>query len=146
MLKDQLNRDLKKYLKEKNTVALNSVRSVITEIKNQEVEKGKELSDEEIMKLIKKQVKMREDSIEQFEKAGRSDLVDKEEKELKLLKEYLPEELSEEELNKIVEETIKEVNASSKKDFAKVMKAVMQKAQGRADGKKINETVSKFLN
>lgn len=146
MLKDQLNGDLKKYLKEKNTVALNSVRSVITEIKNQEVEKGKELSDEEIMKLIKKQVKMREDSIEQFEKAGRIDLVDKEKKELELLKEYLPEELSEEELNKIVEETIKEVNASSKKDFAKVMKAVMQKAQGRADGKKINETVSKFLN
>lgn len=146
MLKDQLNRDLKKYLKEKNTVALNSVRSVITEIKNQEVEKGKELSDEEIMKLIKKQVKMREDSIEQFEKAGRIDLVDKEKKELELLKEYLPEELSEEELNKIVEETIKEVNASSKKDFGKVMKAVMQKVQGRADGKKINETVSKFLN
>jgi hypothetical protein len=146
MLKDQLNRDLKKYLKEKNTVALNSVRSVITEIKNQEVEKGKELSDEEIMKLIKKQVKMREDSIEQFEKAGRIDLVDKEKKELELLKEYLPEELSEEELNKIVEETIKEVEAFSKKDFGKVMKAVMQKVQGRADGKKINETVSKFLN
>lgn len=146
MLKDQLNGDLKKYLKEKNTVALNSVRSVITEIKNQEVEKGKELSDEEIMKLIKKQVKMREDSIEQFEKAGRIDLVDKEKKELELLKEYLPEELSEEELNKIVEETIKEVEAFSKKDFGKVMKAVMQKVQGRADGKKINETVSKFLN
>ncbi|PNR93498.1 aspartyl-tRNA amidotransferase subunit B [Petrotoga miotherma DSM 10691] len=146
MLKDILNNDLKKYMKEKNTLALNAVRSIISEIKNKEVEKGSELTEEEIVQLIKKQIKMREDSIEQFEKADRKDLAEKERKEVEILQEYLPEQLSDEELRKIIEETIKEVNATSKKDFGKVMKLVIQKVQGRADGKKISEILSTLLN
>lgn len=146
MLKDILNNDLKKYMKEKNTLALNAVRSIISEIKNKEVEKAAELTEEEIVQLIRKQIKMREDSIEQFERADRNDLAEKERKEAEILQEYLPEQLSDEELRKIIEETIKEVNATSKKDFGKVMKLVIQKVQGRADGKKISEILSTLLN
>jgi hypothetical protein len=146
MLKDILNNDLKKYMKEKNTLALNAVRSIISEIKNKEVEKGAELTEEEIIQVIKKQIKMREDSIEQFEKADRIDLAEKERKEVEILQSYLPEQLSDEELKKIIEETISEVNATSKKDFGKVMKLVIQKVQGRADGKKISEILSSLLN
>jgi len=146
MLKDVLNKDLKKYMKEKNTLALNAVRSIISEIKNKEVEKGAELTEEEIVQLIRKQIKMREDSIEQFERADRNDLAEKEKKELEILQEYLPEQLSDEELRKIIEETINEANATSKKDFGKVMKLVIQKVQGRADGKKISEILSTLLN
>jgi len=146
MLKDLLNNDLKKYMKEKNTLALNAVRSIISEVKNREVEKGAELTEEEIVQLIKKQIKMREDSIEQFEKADRIDLAEKERKEVEILQEYLPEQLSDEELKKIIEESISEVNATSKKDFGKVMKLVIQKVQGRADGKKISEILSTLLN
>lgn len=146
MLKDVLNKDLKKYMKEKNTLALNAVRSIISEIKNKEVEKGAELTEEEIVQLIRKQIKMREDSIEQFERADRNDLAEKEKKELEILQEYLPEQLSDEELRKIIEETINEANVTSKKDFGKVMKLVIQKVQGRADGKKISEILSTLLN
>ncbi|PNR97284.1 GatB/YqeY domain-containing protein [Petrotoga olearia] len=146
MLKDVLNKDLKKYMKEKNTLALNAVRSIISEIKNKEVEKAAELTEEEIVQLIRKQIKMREDSIEQFERADRNDLAEKEKKELEILQEYLPEQLSDEELRKIIEETINEANATSKKDFGKVMKLVIQKVQGRADGKKISEILSTLLN
>jgi hypothetical protein len=146
MLKDLLNNDLKKYMKEKNTLALNAVRSIISEIKNKEVEKGAELTEEEIVQVIKKQIKMREDSIEQFEKADRNDLAEKERKEVEILQKYLPEQLSDEELRKIIEETINEVNATSQKDFGKVMKLVIQKVQGKADGKKISEILSTLLN
>jgi hypothetical protein len=146
MLKDILNNDLKKYMKEKNTLALNAVRSIISEIKNKEVEKGAGLTEEEIIQVIKKQIKMREDSIEQFEKADRIDLAEKERKEVEILQSYLPEQLSDEELKKIIEETISEVNATSKKDFGKVMKLIIQKVQGRADGKKISEILSSLLN
>jgi hypothetical protein len=146
MLKDVLNKDLKKYMKEKNTLALNAVRSIISEIKNKEVEKAAELTEEEIVQLIRKQIKMREDSIEQFERADRNDLAEKERKEAEILQGYLPEQLSDEELRKIIEEAINEVNATSKKDFGKVMKLVIQKVQGKADGKKVSEILSTILN
>jgi len=145
MLKEKLHEDLKKFMKEKNSLALNTVRSVIAEIKNKEVEKGSEITDEEILQIIRKQIKMREDSIGQFKSAGRDDLAEKEAKELEILKNYLPEELSEEELEEIIQETIKELNATSKKDFGNVMKTVIQKVQGRADNRKINEILSKLL-
>ena len=138
MLKEKLNEDLKKYMKEKNTLALNTVRLVIAEIKNKEVEKNSEITDEEILQIIRKQIKMREDSIQQFRSANREDLAEKEAQELEILKNYLPEDLTDEELDKIIQETIKELNASSKKDFGRVIKEVIQKVQGRADNKKIS--------
>jgi len=145
MLKEKLNEDLKKYMKEKNTLALNTVRLVIAEIKNKEVEKNSEITDEEILQIIRKQIKMREDSIQQFRSANREDLAEKEAQELEILKNYLPEDLTDEELDKIIQETIKELNASSKKDFRRVIKEVIQKVQGRADNKKISELISKKL-
>ncbi|MGB4458268.1 MAG: GatB/YqeY domain-containing protein [Defluviitoga tunisiensis] len=145
MLKEKLNEDLKKYMKEKNTLALNTVRLVIAEIKNKEVEKNSEITDEEILQIIRKQIKMREDSIQQFRSANREDLANKEAQELEILKNYLPEDLTDEELDKIIQETIKELNASSKKDFGRVIKEVIQKVQGRADNKKISELISKKL-
>ena len=145
MLKEKLNEDLKKYMKEKNTLALNTVRLVIAEIKNKEVEKNSEITDEEILQIIRKQIKMREDSIQQFRSANREDLAEKEAQELEILKNYLPEDLTDEELDKIIQETIKELNASSKKDFGRVIKEVIQKVQGRADNKKISELISKQL-
>ncbi|HHV01735.1 MAG: GatB/YqeY domain-containing protein [Defluviitoga tunisiensis] len=145
MLKEKLNEDLKKYMKEKNTLALNTVRLVIAEIKNKEVEKNSEITDEEILQIIRKQIKMREDSIQQFRSANREDLAEKEAQELEILKNYLPEDLTDEELDKIIQETIKELNASSKKDFGRVIKEVIQKVQGRADNKKISELISKKL-
>ena len=145
MLKEKLNEDLKKYMKEKNTLALNTVRLVIAEIKNKEVEKNSEITDEEILQIIRKQIKMREDSIQQFRSANREDLAEKEAEELEILKNYLPEDLTDEELDKIIQETIKELNASSKKDFGRVIKEVIQKVQGRADNKKISELISKKL-
>jgi len=145
MLKEKLNEDLKKYMKEKNTLALNTVRLVIAEIKNKEVEKNSEITDEEILQIIRKQIKMREDSIQQFRSANREDLAEKEAQELEILKNYLPEDLTDEELDKIIQETIKELNASSKKDFGRVIKELIQKVQGRADNKKISELISKKL-
>ncbi|MFA6639181.1 MAG: GatB/YqeY domain-containing protein [Defluviitoga tunisiensis] len=145
MLKEKLNEDLKKYMKEKNTLALNTVRLVIAEIKNKEVEKNSEITDEEILQIIRKQIKMREDSIQQFRSANREDLAEKEAQELEILKNYLPEDLTDKELDKIIQETIKELNASSKKDFGRVIKEVIQKVQGRADNKKISELISKKL-
>ncbi|PNR96666.1 GatB/YqeY domain-containing protein [Petrotoga sp. 9PWA.NaAc.5.4] len=145
MLKEKLNEDLKKYLKEKNSLALNAVRSIIAEIKNKEVEKGSELTEEEIIQVIKKQIKMREDSIEQYQKAQRNDLVQKEEQEIEVIKTYLPQELSEEELEKIVREAIEDVHGESIKDLGKVMKSAIKKAQGRADSKKINQIATKLL-
>ena len=132
-------------MKEKNTLALNTVRLVIAEIKNKEVEKNSEITDEEILQIIRKQIKMREDSIQQFRSANREDLAEKEAQELEILKNYLPEDLTDEELDKIIQETIKELNASSKKDFGRVIKEVIQKVQGRADNKKISELISKKL-
>jgi hypothetical protein len=88
---------------------------------------------------------MREDSIEQYQKAQRNDLVQKEEQEIEVIKTYLPQELSEEELEKIVREAIEDVNAESIKDLGKVMKSAIKKAQGRADGKKINQIATKLL-
>ncbi|CEP78090.1 GatB/YqeY domain-containing protein [Defluviitoga tunisiensis] len=145
MLKEKLNEDLKKYMKEKNTLALNTVRLVIADIKNKEIEKNSELTDEEILQIIRKQIKTREDSIQQFKSAGRDDLANKEAQEIEILKKYLPEDLTDEELDKIIQETIKELNASSKKDFGRVIKEVIQKVQGRADNKKISELISKKL-
>jgi uncharacterized protein YqeY len=145
MLKEQLNEDLKKYMKAKDPIALNTVRLVIADIKNKEVEKGSELTEEEILQIIRKQIKTREDSIQQFKSARRDDLSNKEAQEIEILKKYLPEDLDDEELEKIIKETIKELNVSSKKDFGKVIKEVIAKVQGRADNKKISELISKLL-
>jgi len=144
-IKEKLQQDLKESLKKKDTIRLNTVRSIINAIKNKEIDLRKELTEDEIYGILNTLAKQRRESIEQYEKGGRQDLVEQEKRELEIILEYLPEQLSDEEIEKIVKETIEEVGASSIKDMGKVMKAVMPKVKGRADGKKVNEMVKKFL-
>ncbi len=141
-LKERITQDMKEAMKERDILKVSTLRLLLAEIKNKEIDKRGELTDEEILSLIQKAVKQREESIEQYRKGNRSDLVEKETKEIEILKSYLPEPLSEEELDRIIEETIKEVGAMGPKDMGKVMKAIMPKVKGRVDGKIVNERVS----
>ena len=118
---------------------------VLTHAKRAEKKRGEKLEDTDVIVAIKKQVKQRQDSIEQYGKGGRQDLVDKETKELEILKSYLPQEIPAEELKKIVAETVKSVNAASMKDMGNVMKALMPKVAGRADNKMVSELVKNAL-
>ncbi len=144
-LKEQIDNALKEAIKNKDEVAKNALRGVITALKNKEKELRKELSEQDIIKVLSSQVKQRKDSIEQFRKGGREDLADKEEAEIKVLEAFLPEALSDEELLKLIEECIEEAGAKTPKDMGKVMKLIMPKVAGRADGKKVNELVRSKL-
>jgi hypothetical protein len=144
-MKKQLIEDMKKYMKEKNKLALNTVKMVNAEIKNQEIDKQKDLTDEEIIAVIEKQIKNRRDSVEQYKNAGRDDLAEQESQEIKILEKYLPEQLSEEEIEKIVDEVIEQVGAKDKRDFGKVMGKIMPKVKGKADGNIVKKLVQKKL-
>ena len=144
-LKQKLQEDLKSSMKNKDTVKKSVITLIRSSIKQYEVDNRVELGDEEIIDLIAKQLKQTRDSREEFAKAGRDDLVSKAEAEIEVLKEYLPQQLSEEELNEIVISTISEVGATSMKDMKKIMTSIMPKVKGRADGKLINELVKKNL-
>ena len=144
-LKQKLQEDLKSSMKNKDTVKKSVITLIRASIKQYEVDNRVELGDDEIVDLIAKQLKQTRDSREEFAKAGREDLVSKAEAEIEVLKEYLPQQLSEEELNKIVISNISEVGATSMKDMKKIMTSIMPKVKGRADGKLINELVKKNL-
>jgi len=145
-LLDRLQNEMKVAMKNKDRDRLSTIRMLISEIKKVQIDTKKDLSDEEIVKILQKYAKQRKDAIEQYKSAGREDLVEKEEKELKIVKEFLPEQLSENEIEKLVDETIQELNASSMKDMGKVMKAVMQKISGRAEGSIVSQIVKNKLN
>lgn len=144
-LKQKLQEDLKSSMKNKDTVKKSVITLIRSSIKQYEVDNRVELQDDEIVDLIAKQLKQTRDSREEFAKAGRDDLVSKAEAEIEVLKEYLPQQLSEEELNEIVISIISEVGATSMKDMKKIMTSIMPKVKGRADGKLINELVKKNL-
>ncbi len=144
-LKEQIMQDMKEAMKSKDSLKVSTLRLLISEIKNKEIEKRGELSDDEILAVIQKAVKQRKESIEKYKEAGRTDLAEKEEKELKILESYLPQPLSKEELEAIIEEAIKETGATTPKDMGKVMKVVMPKVRGRADGKLVNQMVREKL-
>ena len=144
-LKQKLQEDLKSSMKNKYTIKKSVITLIRSSIKQYEVDNRVELGDDEIVDLIAKQLKQTRDSREEFVKAGRDDLVSKAEAEIEVLKEYLPQQLSEEELNGIVISTISEVGATSMKDMKKIMTSIMPKVKGRADGKLINELVKKNL-
>lgn len=144
-LKQKLQEDLKSSMKNKDAIKKSVITLIRSSIKQYEVDNRVELGDDEIVDLIAKQLKQTRDSREEFAKAGRDDLVSKAEAEIEVLKEYLPQQLSEEELNEIVISTISEVGATSMKDMKKIMTSIMPKVKGRADGKLINELVKKNL-
>lgn len=146
-IKDQLTEDMKQAMKDRENgkLRLSVIRMVRSNIKNVEINDKKELTDDEVLAVLMKEVKMRQDSLEEFQKAGRSELVAQAEEEIKILKKYLPEALSDEELKGIVAEVVAEVGATTMKDMGKVMPAVMARTKGRADGKRINAMVRELL-
>jgi uncharacterized protein YqeY len=147
-LSQQITEDMKTAMRAKDTVALNTIRMLKSSIKNAAIEKGgadAELDDTEISNVIRKEVKKRQDSIEQYEKAGRDELAEQEKVEIEVLNRYLPEPLAEEEIAKIVDEAIAEVGATSRKEMGQVMKIVQEKTAGRADGKTLSRAVMSKL-
>ncbi len=144
-LKERLLQDMKEAMKSKDRIRLSTIRMINSLIKNAEIEKRGELTDNEIINLLQKYAKQRKEAIEMYEKGGRQDLVEKEKAELQIVESYLPPQMSEEEIRAVVEEAIKETEASSPKDIGKVMKAVMPKVKGRADGSLVNKIVKELL-
>ena len=145
MLKEKLLEDLKSAMKEKNTNKKNAVQMVRTAILQIEKDKGIEVTDEQIIDIIAKEVKKRKDSLADFEKANRQDLIDQINEEIEVLEGYLPKQLTDEELEKIVSKIVTEVGATNIKDMGKVMKEAKAQIGARADGKRINEMVKKIL-
>ena len=145
-LEERIETEFKAALKAQEKIKLSTIRMLKAEINNFKLDRNKKtLKDDEIVKIIQHQVKQHKDSIEQFKKGNRHDLVEKETKELDILLGYMPEQMSEEELKKIITETIKELEATSKKDMGKVIKAVMEKVKGKAEGKAVSQIVSGIL-
>ncbi|NNE91271.1 MAG: GatB/YqeY domain-containing protein [Verrucomicrobiales bacterium] len=140
----QITEDMKTAMREKNTVALGTIRMLKSSIKNAAIEKGganAELDDGEVIVVIRKEVKKRQDSIEQYESAGRDELAAKEKEEIEVLNQYLPQPLAEAEISKLVDEAIAEVGATSRKEMGQVMKMLNEKVAGRADGKTLSQAV-----
>ena len=146
-LKDKLTADMKDAMKarEAGKLRLSVIRLVRGAIRQQEIDGQKELSDEDVLGVISKEVKQRRDSIEDFQKGGRDDLVAEAEAEIAVLMEYLPQQLSEDEVRSLVKEAIAASGATSPKDMGKVMKELMPKVKGRADGKLVNGIVKELL-
>lgn len=144
MLLEQLDRDLKNALKEKNELVLSSLRNLKAALMNVELEKKHALSDDEVLSVIAKKVKQHKDSIESFTAGARTDLADHEKAQMEVLRKYLPAALSEVEVEKIVKQTIADLNATAK-DFGKVMKEVVGKVKGQADGSIISKFVKENL-
>lgn len=145
-LKETLMDDLKSAMKEKNVPKKNAVQMARASILQFEKDNKTTLDDEGVVEIIAKEVKKRKDVLPDYIKSGRDDLINEINIEIETLMKYLPEQLSDEEIEDIVKSTISEVSASSMKDMGKVMAALMPKVKGRADGKKVNEAVKKFLN
>ena len=142
---DTLMNDVKTAMKAHDMASVNALRGVIAKAKDLTVNAGKEMSDEAILQVIAKGVKQREESIAQFEAAGRAELAEGEKKEMELLKRYLPEQLGEEAVAAIVKEAVAATGATSKKDMGKVMKEVMARVKGQADGKLVSRLVGAAL-
>lgn len=147
-LKEKIAIDLKEAMKAGEVLRRDTLRMLDSMIKNTEIEKKKResgLSDEEVLEVIAKAVKQRQDSIRQFEEGGRSELAEKEKEEVAILQPYLPEQLSDEELQKIVSEAIAQTGAQTAADMGKVMGAAMAKVKGQADGNRVREMVKEIL-
>jgi uncharacterized protein YqeY len=144
----RITEDMKTAMRAKDTVALNVVRALKSAIKYAAIEKhgaDGDLDDAEALVVVRREIKKRQDSISQFETAGRTDLADNEKAEVVVLEKYLPAAMSDADLIKLVEDAIAETGAASKKDMGKVMKLVQERSEGRADNKAISTEVSKRL-
>lgn len=143
---NKINEDLKTALKQGDNIAKSVLRYLKSEIHNREISIGSSLTNEQIIDVLNKQAKQRRESIEAYTNGNRSDLAEIEEKELSIIMNYLPDQLSETDIENIVKEGIIETKATSSKDIGKVMSWVMPKVKGKADGKTISATVNSILN
>lgn len=144
-LLERLNEDMKQAMRNKEKDKLTVIRMIKASIQNEAIKLGHELTGDEELTVLSREVKQRKDSLHEFEKAGREDLVEKIRTELQYVELYMPKQLSEEELSDIVKETIEETGAASKADMGKVMAAIMPKVKGKADGSIINKLVQQHL-
>jgi hypothetical protein len=142
---DQLNQEMKEAMRAKERDRLTTIRMIKSAIQNEEIDKGRELDEDEEIAILSREKKQRLESYEEFEKAGRTDLLEKLDKEIAIVDKYLPEQLSDEEVRDIVNETIDEVGAESMQDMGDVMSNVMPKVQGKADGGQVNALVREIL-
>jgi hypothetical protein len=149
MLHEQINNDLINALKSGEKERAGTLRFLISSIKNFQIEKRaqdqKHMPDVDVISVLKRQAKQRKDSISEYEKGGRADLVDKEKKELEILESYLPAELSDSRIKEIVKKKIGEIGISRKADFGKLMGAVMKEVSGNADGDKVKKIVEEEM-
>lgn len=148
MLKQKLQEELKNSMLAKDELKTSVLRLLLSAIGYYETQKGGagyEATDEDVLSVIQSQIKQRKDSIEQFEKGGRQELADKEKKELEILQTYLPEQMNEEELRKLIDETVSVTGAKTIADMGKVMEALMPKVKGRADASLVSQIVREKL-
>jgi uncharacterized protein YqeY len=145
-LKERITSDMTAAMKSKEAARLSTLRMVKAAVQNREIEKGGELSDEELTKILQSLVKQRRDSVEQYEKAARAELAEKERAEIAVIEEYLPRAATREEIERAVEEAVAETGASSMKEMGAVMKAALARLAGRnADGRVVSEVVKSKL-
>jgi uncharacterized protein YqeY len=142
---EKLNEDMKSAMKSRDEFRLSTIRLVKSELKYDEIKKGHELSDQEIVEVIVRESKKRREALEGAEMAGRADLAEKAKAELSILQEYLPKQLGEEEIEQIVRDIMAEVGAAGPKDKGKLMGVLMPKVRGAADGKLVNQVVERLL-
>lgn len=146
MILEKIDKDYIMAMKEKDEVKVNTLRMIKSAVKNYLIEKiKKEATEEDVLGVIAKQIKQRRDSIEEFKKGNRPDLVQKEERELKILEGFLPAQLSPAELEAVVNKVLQSSGASTKADMGKVMKLVIEETKGRADGKAVSSLVASKL-
>ncbi|MBM3205537.1 GatB/YqeY domain-containing protein [Candidatus Shapirobacteria bacterium] len=145
MLLTQIQSDLSSALKDKDEIRVSTLRLLLSEIHNRQIEKQADLTDEDIVAVIRHGVKQRQEAMEAYQKGGRDDLVQKEKQEAEILSKYLPQEMTTKELEKLVKEAIDESQATGPADFGKVMGLVMNKVKGRIDGAKVAAVVKKMI-
>ena len=145
LFKDRLNADLKDAMRNKDAIKRTVIRTLLSEIRNAEISAQKDLQEGDIEGVMSKQAQQRRDSIEAFGEAGRQDLVDKETAELNIISEYLPEQMTEVEIEGFIADILKKVDATGPSDMGKVMGALMPLVKGRADGKVVNAMVTAKL-
>jgi uncharacterized protein len=143
--KEKVDQEMIRAVKTKDKIRLSALRMLKSGLHNREIDLKRELGEAEFLQLLASMVKQRKDSIEQFEKGGRTDLVEKEKAELKVIEEFLPSQLSEADLDAAIAEAIREVGATGIRDMGKVMKVLMPKVTGRADGKMVGDKVKARL-
>lgn len=144
-LSERLDQDMKQAMKSKDKFTLSTIRMVRSTIKYLEIDLKRTLDDNEVLDILSREIKQRKDALQEFESAGRDELAANTKAEIEIISKYLPEQLSEEEIKVIVQQTIQETGASSKSEMGKVMSALMPKVKGRADGKLVNQLVLQFL-